>query len=45
MFHLGFMFLLRLEYADATDSSPGAKNIDLFPGTCIIPVFRIPGSS
>jgi hypothetical protein len=28
--------LLRLEYADEIDSSPGTKNIDLFPGACII---------
>jgi len=36
MSHLGFMLLLRLEYADEIDSSPGAKNIDLFRGACII---------
>jgi len=30
------MFLLRLEYADEIDSSPGTKIIDLFPAACII---------
>jgi hypothetical protein len=30
------MFLLRLEYADGIDSSPGTKNIELFRGTSII---------
>jgi Xaa-Pro aminopeptidase len=39
MSYLGFMFLLRLEYADDIDSSSVTKNIDLFTGTCIIPFF------
>jgi hypothetical protein len=29
MSHLGFMLLLRLEYADANDSSPGMREADV----------------
>ena len=38
------MFLLCLEYADEVDSSPGTKNVDLFPGSSIILFFSRSGS-